>query len=238
LSKFSKKESLSTTNSFLALAPGFISENNYSSQFYTRDIITDNSFITRSSDKSISLTPIPYSIDEVKEIGQLFKQKSLKTTIFTASEATQANLTNHLLSTDIIHIATHGISRAEHQSGLFFTQNNDDGFLSLQELYHLKVNANLIVLSACKSGTGEIIEGEGVMALPRGFFYAGTSNVMASLWKIHDKKTKELMVTFYKHLLQDNVSYSEALRLAKLECIKKGFLPIDWAGFILISNQS
>jgi CHAT domain-containing protein len=236
-SKVSKTESLPKTNNFLALAPGFTDENDYSSQSLTRDVIEDYSFITKNSARSISLAPIPYSTDEIQEIGQLFNDKSLNNHIYTAKKATKENLAKHLSNTGILHIATHGISRDKYHSGLFFTKNHDDnGFLSLQELYNFEIKADLVVLSACKSGTGKVSEGEGVMALPRGFIYAGASNVIGSLWKVHDQKTKELMVAFYRHLLQDEVTYAEALRLAKLDCIKKGFLPIDWAGFVLIGN--
>jgi len=94
----------------------------------------------------------------------------------------------------------------------------------------------LVVLSACKSGYGKVEKGEGVISLPRSFLFNGVPNVIASLWKVHDERTKDLMVAFYKHLLEDKVSYAEALRLAKLDCIKKGFLPLDWAGFVLIGE--
>ena len=73
------------------------------------------------------------------------------------------------------------------------------------------------------------------MALPRGFMFAGVPNVIASLWSVQDERTQELMEAFYSYLLEGN-SYSEALRLAKLDSIKKGSLPMDWAGFILIGN--
>ncbi len=99
----------------------------------------------------------------------------------------------------------------------------------------MKNKANLVVLSACNSGVGALAEGEGVLSLPRGFIYAGVPNVMASLWKIHDKKTKDLMVSFYEHLVAGE-SYPRALQLAKLDCIKKGFLPVDRAGFIFIGT--
>jgi len=93
----------------------------------------------------------------------------------------------------------------------------------------------LVVLSACKTGTGKIEEGEGVMALPRGFIFAGVPNLMVSLWKIHDKHTKTLMVNFYKHLLEGN-DYAKSLRLAKLQQIQKGALPLDWSGIVLIGK--
>jgi CHAT domain-containing protein len=236
-SKVSEVKSLPQTNNFLALAPGFTEDNNYSSQSLTRDVIEDYSFITRNPERGVSLAPIPYSTDEVQEIGLLFNERSLNNHIYTAKKATKENLAKNLSNPGIVHIATHGISRDKFNSGLFFTKNDDDnGFLSLQELYNLEIKADLVVLSACKSGTGKVFEGEGVMALPRGFIYAGASNVIGSLWKVHDQKTKTLMISFYKHLLGKEVTYAEALRLAKLDCIEKGFLPIDWAGFVLIGN--
>ncbi|MGM0377725.1 MAG: CHAT domain-containing protein, partial [Bacteroidota bacterium] len=235
-SKFTKKP-LPRPNNFLALAPGFTEGNDYPSQGLTRDVIEDYSFIRRSAERSVSLEPIPYSTDEVQEIGQLFSEKSLNNHVYTDKKATKENLVKHLSNTGIVHIATHGISRDKYNRGLFFAKNDrDNGFLSLQKLYNFEIKADLVVLSACKSGTGKVFEGEGVLALPRGFIYAGASNVIGSLWKVHDQKTKALMIAFYKHLLEKKVTYAEALRRAKLDCIEKGFLPIDWAGFVLIGN--
>ncbi|MCT4644474.1 MAG: CHAT domain-containing protein [Carboxylicivirga sp.] len=224
------------TNLF-ALAPGFTNNNLCTSAGLTRDVIDAYSFLEEGNRDDLKLAPIPFSTDEVKEIGQLFSYKALNSLVLTDKEAIIDKLKNHLSGTGIIHIATHGISHDKYQSGLFFTANaSDDGFLSLKEIYMLDVNADLVVLSACKSGTGKVLEGEGVMALPRGFIYAGASNVIASLWKVHDEKTKELMVAFYKHLLNEQVTYARALQLAKQDCIKKGFLPVDWAGFVLLEN--
>ncbi|MBI9054884.1 MAG: CHAT domain-containing protein [Bacteroidales bacterium] len=192
-----------------------------------------------------STPPLPYSKNEVKQINKLFHKMHYKTSLFTSSNATEYNFMNNYFNYPIIHLATHGLNDKKHfeRSGLYFypedsITNNDlyDNFLSLGEVYTLNHHPDLVVLSACNTGTGAIVEGEGVMALPRGFIYAGVPNVIASLWKVHDKKTKDLMVAFYKHLLEDKVSYAEALRLAKLDCIEKGFLPLDWAGFILIGE--
>ena len=88
---------------------------------------------------------------------------------------------------------------------------------------------------ACNTGTGEIAEGEGVLALPRGFILSGVPNVISTLWKVHDEKTKDLMTSFYHHLLAGN-TYAEALRLAKLDAIEKGVLPLDWAGGVLTGS--
>jgi CHAT domain-containing protein len=110
-----------------------------------------------------------------------------------------------------------------------------DGFLHLNELYDLDFSADLAVLSACKSGVGEIFEGEGFFGLPRGFILAGANNLIVSLWKIHDEKTASLINRFYDHLLQGN-DYASSLRLAKLDMIQKGYLPIDWSGIILIGK--
>lgn len=108
--------------------------------------------------------------------------------------------------------------------------------MSTNELYKQKLKAQLVVLSACQSGLGEMATGEGIIGLPRSFMYAGTHNVIASLWKIHDAKTQTLMIAFYNHLIHDACTYAEALQRAKLDCIKQGYLAMDWADFILISE--
>lgn len=222
----------------LAIAPIFKDNNVFVAANVSRSSIY-SSEIFNIRDASACLSPIISSLEEVRFIENECVNSKIETTILSSGKATEANFKKESVGKDIIHIATHGISGSEFESGLFFTYTEggkEDGFLRLPEIYKMNLNADLVVLSACKTGTGEIIEGEGVMALPRGFIYAGVPNVIASLWKVHDEKTKDLMVAFYTHLLEDKVNYAEALRLAKLDCIARGFLPIDWAGFILIGN--
>jgi CHAT domain-containing protein len=103
-----------------------------------------------------------------------------------------------------LHIATHGHADLKNprNSGLFLVPDGkDDGFLFMDEIFDLDLHADLVVLSACKTGVGEVVKGEGVMALPRGFIHAGAANVVASMWKVHDERTKELMIAFYQYLL-------------------------------------
>lgn len=232
------QETLPQIENILAFAPGF--EGNSSCTCIEKDVVrnlVDSNSVSCCCTLHQSLTPISSSINEVIEIGKLFEDKQLESMIYTSNKATKANLIDCCSTQNVVHIATHGISNDEYDNGLFFTlSDGDNGFLGQQELYQLDINADLVVLSACQTAKGKIVEGEGVMALPRGFIYAGVPNVIASLWKVHDEKTKDLMVAFYKHLLEDKVSYAEALRLAKLDCIAKGFLPVDWAGFVLIGN--
>jgi|GEM_PF-3515671 len=231
-------KSYSLPDNFFAIAPGFEKNKNFCSQNITREAMRSLDIFAKDHDRSM-LVPLAHSIEEVNEIDNLFTGKNISSKILTGDQALENQFKKNYENKKLIHIATHSISNNPYESGLFFTytaNGDDDGFLRLPELYQMNFNADLVVLSACKTGTGEILDGEGVMALPRGFIYAGVPNVIASLWKVHDKKTKDLMVAFYKHLLEGKVSYAEALRLAKLDCIEKGFLPLDWAGFILIGE--
>lgn len=193
-----------------------------------------------------SLNELPHTKNEVTTINKLFQRGNKKARLLLNKQATEKSCRENISDYDIIHFATHGYSSSENPglSRLILSRDSsagsdnehNDAYLHLNETYELDLNADLVILSACKTGSGKILKGEGIMALPRGFIYAGVPNVIASLWKVHDEKTKELMVAFYKHLLEDGISYSEALRQAKLDCIKKGFLPMDWAGFVLIGS--
>lgn len=181
------------------------------------------------------LVQLPFAIEEVNEIGALFAQHRVKHTVLTDEAASKERVLLEAPNSNILHIATHGISLQEQplRSSLFFSNNHT---LIMNELFDLKLNVDLVVLSACKSASGQIIDGEGILALPNGFIGAGAHNVLASLWKVHDEKTKILMTSFYRHLLSEKSSYAESLRQAKLECIRKGFLPMDWLGFVLIGQ--
>jgi CHAT domain-containing protein/Tfp pilus assembly protein PilF len=140
----------------------------------------------------------------------------------------------------IVHFATHAFldSKNPERSGLVLSLVDkrgqpQNGFLGLEQIYNLKLPADLVVLSACETGLGQEIRGEGLVGLARGFMYAGASRVMASLWSVEDEVTSELMARFYKSLEQDKLSPAAALRAAQIEVAKekRWSSPYYWAGF-------
>src|SRR5699024_11009575 len=113
--------------------------------------------------------------------------------------------------------------------------NTSEDILYLNEIYNLQMNAQLIVLSACETGLGAIVPGEGIMGLSRAFQYAGVNNLVVSLWKVNDRLTADLMIQFYS-FLNKNYSISEALSEAKRAAIHNSRYakPRYWASFKLI----
>ncbi len=142
----------------------------------------------------------------------------------------------------IVHFATHGLmnSRDPHLSGLVFSLVDRqgrprNGFLRADEISSLKLNADLVVLSACQTALGKELRGEGLLGLARGFMYAGAPRVVASLWRVADTATAELMSNFYQALLRGHVAPSEALRTAKMRLLRDPLhaSPYYWAGFTM-----
>ena len=142
----------------------------------------------------------------------------------------------------IIHFATHGLmnSRDPRLSGLVFSLVDrqgrpQSGFLRADEVANLKLGADLVVLSACQTALGKELRGEGLLGLARGFMYAGAPRVIASLWRVADSATTDLMSGFYQALLGTHVPASEALRSAKLRLMRNPLrsAPYYWAGFSL-----
>jgi CHAT domain-containing protein/Flp pilus assembly protein TadD len=142
----------------------------------------------------------------------------------------------------IIHLATHGIMDPNNPelSGFLLSMVDDkgreqNGYIGLSEIYNLNLPADLVVLSACETGTGKKIKGEGLIALTRGFMYAGAASIVASLWKVDDRVTAALMTIFYQELLVNKLKPAAALRAAqrKLSLNKKWNQPHYWAGFVL-----
>jgi len=140
----------------------------------------------------------------------------------------------------IIHFATHGILNNKHPelSGLVLSLVNkrgkpQDGFLKLHDIYNLRLSADLVVLSGCETALGEQIEGEGIVGLTRAFMYAGASKVMASLWKVSDMATAQLMADFYKAMEKDGMRPAAALRRAQVRMWqeKQWRSPYFWAAF-------
>ncbi len=190
-----------------------------------RDVFTRLAFSRQEAQSIIALTP---------------KGTGLKATDFNASRALA--MSRQLNQYRILHFATHGLLNSERPelSGLVFSLVDQegkpqDGFLRLHEIYNLQLNADLIVLSACETGLGKEIKGEGLIGLTRGFMYSGAPRVVASLWNVDDLATAELMKLFYQRMLKDGLPAGAALRTAQLEMSgqKRWASPYFWAGFVL-----
>ena len=142
----------------------------------------------------------------------------------------------------IVHFATHALVNSRHPelSGLVLSLvgrdgTPEDGFLRLHDIYNLRLSADLVVLSACRTGLGREIAGEGLMGLTRGFMYAGAPRVVATLWDVRDKTTSTLMAHFYRAMFDKRQSPAAALRAAQLTLLADPAraAPFYWAGFTL-----
>jgi CHAT domain-containing protein len=158
-------------------------------------------------------------------------------------EASKATATGGRLSQyRIVHFATHGLINSRHPelSGIVLSLVDQqgrpqDGFLRLHDVYNLKLDADLVVLSGCRTAVGKDVRGEGLIGLTRGFMYAGAPRVVASLWDVRDEATAELMKRFYEAMLRQRMPPAAALRAAQLSMTreKRWEAPYYWAGFVL-----
>ena len=218
----------------VALAKRGLSESNQGSQGIE---------INRSEQKT-GLNTFPrlrFSRQEAESIVRLAsKDKSFEALDFAANRGTAIG--PELRHYRIVHFATHGLIDDEHieLSGIVLSLVNEkgqaqDGFLRLYDIYNLSLNADLVVISACKTALGKDIKGEGLIGLTRSFMYAGATRVVASLWQTDDRATATLMSRFYKGLLEDNLSPAAALRNAQLSMWKDNRWrePRFWAAFTL-----
>ncbi len=166
--------------------------------------------------------------------------------VLTDFDANIENITNKdLADYKILHFATHGLLNTKNPelSGLVFSLYDEngktrDGFLTLNDIYNLELSSDMVVLSACQTALGKEIRGEGLIGLSRGFLYAGSKRVVATLWKVDDVATAEFMKRFYRNHLEKNMSASYALQQTKLEMkkIKRYQSPYYWSAFILIGD--
>jgi CHAT domain-containing protein len=187
------------------------------------------------------ISRLPATLQEAKAIDELGPAGDVVTsTGFDANKQKFVSAPTH--GYRVLHIATHGLINVEHPdlSGLVFSLLDEegrsvDGFLRLPDIYNLDLSADLVVLSACRTGLGPDVKGEGVVGLTTGFMYAGAKTVVSSLWKVDDTATAEFMSYFYRALLKDGLPPGEALRTAKLEMQKqeRWRAPFYWAGFVL-----
>ncbi|MCT7948311.1 CHAT domain-containing protein [Ancylothrix sp. C2] len=204
-----------------------------------------NSALTRASrnlglgEGGVVFDRLKFTRTEAEKILALVPEDSrLQALDFKASReiATSPNLEQY----QIVHLATHGLLDPVNPelSGVVLSLYDEngkirDGFLRLQDIFNLNLPAELVVLSACETGLGENVKGEGLVGLTRGFMYAGAKRVVVSLWSVNDVATSELMAKFYQKMLQKKQNPATALREAQLEMWKSENWrsPYYWAAF-------
>jgi CHAT domain-containing protein len=202
-----------------------------------------SSDIQRSAEESgvRSFERLRFSRQEADAVAALAPANgSLKATDFAASRATATS--PELGGYRIVHFATHGLVNNHNPelSGIVLSLVDEagrpqDGFLRLHDIYNLKLGADLVVLSACRTALGKDIRGEGLVGLTRGFMYAGAPRVLASLWNVDDRATSQLMRQLYVAVLKQNQSPAAALRAAQVAMWKSSRWqsPYYWAAFAM-----
>ncbi|MCC5636420.1 tetratricopeptide repeat protein [Nostoc sp. CHAB 5844] len=209
----------------------------------TQDLDTfDQQQLARAArEADIEFERLRFTRKEAEEILSFVSNKERKQAFdFTASRDVAIN--PELSQYQIIHFATHGILNSTHPElsgivlSLFDSKGTpQNGFLRLHDIFNLNLPAELVVLSACETGLGEEVKGEGLVGLTRGFMYAGSPRVVVSLWSVDDEATSELMKLFYANMLRKNLKPAAALRAAQLEMSRNQnyAAPYYWAAFTL-----
>jgi CHAT domain-containing protein len=192
------------------------------------------------AERGFPVAQLPYARDEILAISKLFPASQSR--IYIGPEARKDKLKSEKLNQfRYIHFASHGFLdevRPE-RSGVMLARGPDsqeDGVLRVDEIMRLRLNADLVTLSACSTGLGKLVNGEGILGLARAFFYAGARNVAMSLWNVNDSATSFFMEAFYRNL-KGGMAKAEALRQTELEFIRNPHSlwahPYFWAGFVI-----
>ncbi|AXT62115.1 CHAT domain-containing protein [Aquimarina sp. AD10] len=177
---------------------------------------------------------LPHSSKEVKEILSFLNGK-----LYEGDNATVGSFVKESPFFDIIHLTTHSIldDNYPERSQLVFTKNKEIDSLLTKDIYNLDLNASLVCLNACETGIGQFKKGEGMLSISRAFFYAGASSILSTKWKVSDKSSSDIVISFYKYLSKGKKKHT-ALQLAKTDFIKKYsdtdyIHPYWWSGITL-----
>jgi CHAT domain-containing protein len=189
-----------------------------------------------------SLGLLAYTEKETQSISKYFKNTS-----FLGAKATEQQFRKSVSKYPIIHVASHGLVDTTNSlySKLLFSpfdlDSINDGFLSTREILGLSIPAKMVVLSACNTGSGSVLDGEGVMSLSYGFFYAGAQSLIMTLWTANDQSTATIMDGFYQGLSQGE-SKSQSLRNSKLLYLEKSNSlsshPYYWSHFVVSGSNT
>lgn len=192
--------------------------------------------------RGFQLPPLPRTRDEVQYIASLFPSDRRK--VLLGRESTEEAIKyGSLRRYRRLHFATHSLidEKSPGQSGVVLTlgdEAEEDGFLEVSEIARLDLDCDLVVVSACQTGRGQLLSGEGIVGLSRAFLYAGTRSVVVSLWNVSDISTGQLMKNFYQNLTGGQ-SNAAALRRAKLQMLSSGKEtrhPYYWSSFVMVGK--
>lgn len=206
-------------------------------------------FITLPSSEPVRLNRLSGTEREVADIAKIFGVEPL-----IGEDAKEFEVIEAMKTASIIHLASHGVSdigltgyfdsgaialAPDPNAPLAYQWNplegrQDDGWLTAEEINDMTLNAQLVVLSACNTGVGDITQ-DGILSLPRAFMQAGVPNVIASLWEVPDESTAFLMQQFYSYL-HNGIDTSRSLRLSMLDTMKIYPEPANWAAFTLLGS--
>jgi len=181
--------------------------------------------------------PLPHAEEEMRRVSRFFTNA----TLLTGASATEESLKAVIGRASHVHFATHGLLNEAEPilSGLSLAQDEDpreDGVLQVHEIVKLDLAADLVVLSACNTGLGRVVDGEGLMGLARSFLYAGARSLLLSLWELGDRPTVDLMERFYRAHLADRLPLDEALREAQVASITAGRPLREWAPLVIVGR--
>ncbi len=202
-------------------------------EIHTIDIIKP-----RYHEDSTSVSPLPFIDAEIAAIQEVFQYKLLDD-----EDVSKASFLKALGESEILHFGGHAFVDMDHEEQTYLALDSRDRLASkllLGELYTSTSTTDLVILSACNTGVGRLLKGEGVSSLTRGFLYAGVHSTISTLWIVDDQSTTRIMAGFYDYLSQGKIK-SKALRMSKLDYLSsaEGYQshPFYWAGVIGTGNM-
>lgn len=224
------KNERNPSRNLLALAPGYDNLTN----------LEEDGFVDEDGN-TVYLLPIPGVENEIREIRKIASGTSLL-----GKKSTETAFKKNASKYNILHFAMHTLINNEKPmlSKLVFYQDGDsgeDGMLNTYELFGMDLNAGLAVLSACNTGSGKLLKGEGIMSLARGFMYAGVPGIVMTMWAVEDQASAQIVTSFYSYL-DKGMPKDEALRQSKLDMLSEGNMlrshPYYWAAYVTIGDYS
>ncbi|MBD2859607.1 CHAT domain-containing protein [Spongiibacter sp. KMU-158] len=195
---------------------------------------SQNLLVLGNPDLNDSALDLPGAQEEARAISALWPDSKVVLRQF----ASETVIKNSASAFKYLHLASHGQFDSQNPLNsrmLLSADSENDGYLTVPEIYDLQLNADMVVLSACQTALGDVTNGDDVVGLNRGFLYAGAKAIVGSLWEVPDEPTKDLMISLYQNL--NSMDIRSAMQAAQIAAIKKYPHPVSWAAFQLTGGD-